>query len=223
MKRIDETYEKLLLREDGRLDTPAGFYHQIWVPPDVERVSFPSYADYEHYAGLPAVEFPVIRQHCWDAETAPDAPCVRAATVRSLLGEGEAWKRWQLKTDTTELLNDFLKLAHEDTTEKRVLKFAERWGPLWRCRQQICAGDFPPCYVYMDNTEYCFWSPYEPIDEYRMEATRAKNVLDVYTRLRDEYCNGPVSDALWEAIHHIEVSELRAEWEAALAAEWNAK
>jgi len=219
MKRLDMTYEKLFLREDGRLDTPEGFYHRIWVPPDADLIAFPSYPDYEHYAGLPAVEFPVPHQRCWDTERAPEALYVSGPSLRFLFSQDGAWKRWQLKTDTTDLLQDFLRLAHEDITEQHALTFAERWGPLWRCRQRICEGDFPPCFAYMENSEYCLWSPYEPVREYVIEARRVKSVLDVLIHLRDEKQHEPVPEELWNTIRYVERAPQCEQWEA----ECNAK
>lgn len=223
MKRHDETYVRLFLREDGTLDTQAGFYHCIWVPPDVDLIPFPAYPDYEHYAESPAVDFFVPRQKCWDTELAPEALYVSSSSLRFLSGQDGAWKRWQQKTDTTDLLHDFLRLAHEDITAQQVLTFAGRWGPLWRCRQRVCEGDFPPCYAYMENTDYCLWSPYEPIREYVIEAQRVKSVLDVLLHLRDEKQHEPVPEALWHTIRYVERSPQCEKWEAERNAAWDAK
>ena len=137
--------------------------------------------------------------------------------LRFLAGHGDAWSRWKQKTDTKEVLHDFLRLAHADTTDQNVLKFSERWGPLWRCRQQLCAGEFPPCSAYMGHTDYCFWNPYEPTREYVIEAQRAKSLLDV----RDKH--KPVSQDLWKPIYHIDMSDQRATQESDWNAEWDAK
>ena len=200
MKRIDETYVELFGREDGGFFTTGGYYHRLWVPLQVALVPFPYYLGYYHYEGFPGVQFPELRGNC--------------SALQFLRGKDEPREGWRQKTDTATLLHDFLRLAHEDTAEKQVLKFAEQWGPLWRCRQDICSGEFPPCYAYMNNGDYCYWSSCEPVREYILEAKRAKNVLDALILLRNHH--KPVPASLWDDIQHVEMSE----WWAQKLAEW---
>jgi len=124
---------------------------------------------------------------------------------------------------STDVLQDFLRLAHEDITEQHVLTFAECWGPLWRCRQQVGEGDFPPCYAYRENTDYCLWSPYEPVREYVIEARRVKSALEVLLRLRDGKQREPIPEMLWNAIRYVERAPQCEQWEEQWEAEWNAK
>lgn len=204
MRNIDPTLGRLLPHQDGKLESLVGTSHNICVPPQVEILPFPRYPDYLQYAEQPAVVFPAIdsswvkRNDQFPESTYVD---VNPFYLSNLISQGVQELRWEWKTDTTYLLNDFLKLAdHEDMHEKarnQVRGFAQRWGPLWRCRQPRHA-DFHHCYVSIPpSADHCRWSPSELMQEFLVEAQRAQGVLQAFMKLRNRQ---HVPEAVWNSI-----------------------
>src|SRR5215470_11720465 len=145
MRHIDPTLGQLLPHRDGKLDGVVGTSHKIWVPHKVEILPFPRYPYHPTFAELPAVAFPVPNQ-LPESRLARPEPLYPKPDVEPYFCPTIGFcdlcsgyeTQWQRKTDTANLLNDFLNLADYDhgseQTCKRVVIFAQQWGPLWRCR-----------------------------------------------------------------------------------------
>ena len=129
--------------------------------------------------------------------------------------------QWQRKTYTPYCFNDFLKLAaYEDINDeacKKVSLFAQRWGPLWRCRGTRHNPRFPHYYISFlgyasfHYREQCCWIPSELVLDFVIEAQRAKGALEAYMKL---YKNDYVPESVWRTIYMVDSPEIAASRES---------
>jgi hypothetical protein len=194
--KMDSALETLVSNaETGRLDPIFGSQHAIWVPPEVEVKALPLY---EEGDDSPSIIYPVPQGWGRDATKANMFPLHEMG--------------WQCKTDTSGLLNDFLRLAQEEETEKgldAVQRFAKKWGPLWLCsNRHHIRRYFVDCYwsptwpflPYGDSIHDapCSWNAVEPVFKFLQKAQQAKTVLDITVKLQNQE---PVPREWWIRLH----------------------
>ncbi len=167
--------------ETGRILETFGVSSALFVPPKVDLIWLPSPNAPQGQDAEPCLRYPVPAD--WRPELFYVAPPA-------------SWPEgWDLKRDTSNLLRDFLALAHEEMSQKvigQVKAFAEQWGPLWICgnrahrhRQYVVGG----CLQGMD----CTWNPVEKVRACQQEALAAQAVLEIARILRDNE-NCPVGE-----------------------------
>lgn len=107
---------------------------------------------------------------------------------------------WSRLDETDGLLDALIKLQRP----QEVLRFAERWGPLYLCR----------VHYYKPRTYYrrrrclwsgnvlsgCYWIPAEPVGAWLREAARARAAVRAAALLRQDPPRR-VTRELWEAMH----------------------
>jgi len=175
VRKIDPALENLVGNEQGKLDAIFGAQHAILVPPDVELV----------------------------APSRPDGS-IEALYLRYPVEDG-GQKKWQDKTDTNGLLNDFLRLAQDHITEEgilKVVKFARIWGPVWACVNPEHDRNLFGCYFMPRayETRYespCTWTVEESPLAFITAARQAKAMVRAAQLLRD---NMPVPQEVWDAL-----------------------
>ncbi|HHV52378.1 MAG TPA: hypothetical protein GXX52_02680 [Synergistaceae bacterium] len=108
---------------------------------------------------------------------------------------------WVYKESTKKLLDDFIALSN--ATPNKVLKFAQRWGPLWVCVShsthnpdsmdvmgvEIVSFVHPVGPLHGDlrhGLTWCSWTPAEAVMSFVREAKRVKAALSIYTCLKLE-------------------------------------
>lgn len=83
------------------------------------------------------------------------------------------WKYKEPEFDQTKLLEEILKL--HDAAQEYILKFAKKWGPLWKCIKH------KKCFM---NTDFfkeegqCLWCPEERIEDYRILSRMMRAIVN---------------------------------------------
>jgi hypothetical protein len=138
-------------------------------------------------------------------QKAPRLPsCPEAGTGPCLIYPEDDHRQWPRKTETTGLLDAFLRLADLTLTERqdaeKVQAFAQTWGPLWLCQTPGHRGYGSADCFYLawppKESPNCIWHPQEPGAVFVRKAQEAKAVLNIVEALR---ANKPVRMASWEA------------------------
>jgi hypothetical protein len=131
-------------------------------------------------------------QSCW-------GPRVSCIDVRELEAIG-----WRRQTEPRRMLRSFLDLAQEPITtrtQEAVKAFAERWGPLWLCRNR----EHQDCHwVPRGHPGWswspCLWAPCEEVREFVRKAWQARVVVDMGAALRQ---NQPAPAHLWPYLRRV--------------------
>ncbi len=156
----------------------AGEEATIWVPPNVTIVSLLG----KRGAPTECVIYP-LSDKC--IPPIGNSPYERACLRDAIFNLGTFG--WQRRTDTTNVLRDFLKLT--EATPEMIERFTIQWGPLWLCRRHRDCFWTPP-------GRKCLWIPAEPLEEFRIRAKQAKAAFDIAESLGEDR---PVPKNLWQA------------------------
>jgi hypothetical protein len=108
---------------------------------------------------------------------------------------------WPHKSETSNVLREFLKLASDTNTKKdseRVRTFAATWGPLWLCQTPGHRGLGVAECIYSGSKETfsrgCSWSPRESVATFVRKAREAEAAIRIAARLRG---GAGASEASW--------------------------
>jgi DNA-directed RNA polymerase subunit RPC12/RpoP len=156
--------------DNGQLSSPLGARGGIWVPPE---------AKLELIEGEPYIFYPVPDD--W-----PSTVPVQQLNFGELTNLG-----WTYKDDTDNLLDEFVNL--ESAAPKKVLRFAQKWGPLWVCTSHSKRGEVEavsfihplgPLHGSLDHgLAWCSWTPAEAVSAFVREAKRVVAALRIFVSL----------------------------------------
>jgi DNA-directed RNA polymerase subunit RPC12/RpoP len=156
--------------ENGQLSSPLGARGGIWVPPE---------AKLDLIEEDPHIFYPVPND--W-----PSTVPIQQLNFEELTNLG-----WTYKDDTHKLLDEFVNL--ESASPKKVLRFAQKWGPLWVCSSHSKKGDveivsfvhpIAPLHGSLDHgLAWCSWIPAEAVSAFVKEAKRVAAALRIFSSL----------------------------------------
>jgi hypothetical protein len=193
MQRDRHTHDILVSDADGRLRPVFGSRHYIPVPREVEVVQNGElclrYSVPPHWPEQITTE-----DHYW-------GDLVEDRYYADAEGNPIVEERWgkEPRTDTSDLLNDFLKLAPDPDAEltqefleaaaAKVKKFAERWGPLWKCITpehqgfywaEGCYWPSPLYWDYRPGGKPCSWRPVEEVSAFLRRSQQANALIRAF-------------------------------------------
>lgn len=168
---------------NGRLNSYAGGGGAIWIPPEAKIGSLPDKTG----ALVNCVLYPLPKKFC---HPIGNKPFKSDDSERSM--DLYTWG-WERKADTTNVLEDFIKLT--EASSEMIRQFVLKWGPLWLCTQHDdCFWTPAP---RLRDESWCFWIPAEPLGGFRRLAKQAKAAFDISVHLRNDK---PVPEHLWKTL-----------------------